>query len=131
MSETLMMWGRFRFAMDTATYQELTRTHAYRWATQSRLAHRPAQQFIGVGEETLELSDIMVYPQTAEDLQPLEPLREAAEHGEPLLLVDGLGFVWGLYVMLRIQEGHTFFLPNGVPRKQTFSLSLKHYGEEN
>ena len=46
-----------------------------------------------------------------------------------MILADGLGFVWGRYVVLSLQEGRSLFLPDGRPRKQTFTLQLSHYGE--
>jgi len=43
MNETMMALGDYRFSVDTAAYQELKRSQAYRWQPQERLLRRPAQ----------------------------------------------------------------------------------------
>lgn len=132
MSEVLMALGesptKFRFMMETAGYQTLKRNNTYRWSAQARLQDRPTRQFVGVGDESLDIEGI-VYPNLAGGLGQIEQLREMANLGEPMILADGLGFVWGRYVVLSLQEGRTFLLADGRPRKQTFTLQLSHYGE--
>lgn len=128
MSDVLMALGPFRFAMETAAYQTLKRNNAYRWPVQARLQDRPTRQFVGQGEESIDLEGI-VYPNLAGGLGQIERLREMAKLGEPMILADGLGFVWGRYVVLSLQEGRTFLLSDGRPRKQTFTVQLSHYGE--
>ena len=123
-----MALGPFRFAMDTAAYQTLKRKNDYRWPTQSRLVERPARQFVGVGNESIDINGI-VYPNLAGGLGQIEQLREMSGRGEPMILADGLGFVWGRYVVLSLQEERSFLLPDGRPRKQMFVLQLSHYGE--
>ena len=125
-----MALGRFRFAVDTAAFQRLSHRHAYRWPSQERLGRRPARQFVGLGEETLELSGV-IYPHFRGGLQQVAQMRELASQGNALLLTDGLGVVWGQWVILQIQEGQSFFQANGMPFKQTFELSLGRYGEDN
>lgn len=129
MSETMMALGEFRFALNTATYEKLTHAQAFRWPAQERVGVRPARQFVGQGDETLEFSGV-VYPAFRGGLAQVEQMREQAARGQPLLLVDGLGKVWGLWVVLEIREDATVFLPNGVARKQSFQLRLSHYGND-
>lgn len=127
MSEKMMALGSYRFAIDSSAYQTLTRNQSYRWVSQERLGARPARQFIGPGDDTIELSGV-IYPSFAGGLGQLDRLREEANKGEALSLIDGLGFTWGKWVILSIQEEATFFFPNGSPQKQTFTMSLNHYG---
>jgi phage protein U len=128
MADVLMALGPFRFATETAAYQTLKRKNDYRWPVQSRLADRPTRQFVGVGEEAVDIPGI-VYPNLAGGLGQIEQLREMSGRGVPMILADGLGFVWGRYVVLSLQEERSFLLPDGRPRKQTFVLQLSHYGE--
>lgn len=128
MSDVLMALGQFRFAMETAAYQDLKRKNDYRWPAQARLADRPTRQFVGLGDESIDINGI-VYPHLAGGLGQIEQLREMSGRGEPMILADGLGFVWGRYVVLSLQEGRSFLLPDGRPRKQTLTLQLSHYGE--
>lgn len=129
MAETFMKIGDFRFSLDSATYQSLKHSQSYRWETQARIHRRPAKQFVGVGEETLEFTGLM-YPKNPQESNALTPLSDLAEQGEPLLLVDGLGFNWGLWVILSISEDHSVFISSGVARKKSFSIKIQNYGED-
>jgi phage protein U len=119
MNETMMALGDYRFSVDTAAYQELKRSQAYRWQPQERLLRRPAQQFLGPSEETLELTGV-IYPHYRGGLLQLA-----------LLLVDGLGFIWGRWVITHLEETQSIFQGNGRPLKQGFRLQLTHYGEDD
>ena len=130
MRETMMALGSYRFSIDSAAYQELKHSQAYRWQTQERLQRRPAMQFLGAGEESIELSGV-IYPHFKGGLEQLDTMRAEANKGQPLLLVDGLGFVWGQWVITQIDEGQSFFQGNGQPLKQSFQLKLVNYGADN
>lgn len=130
MSETMMALGSYRFSIDSAAYQELKHSQAYRWQAQERLQRRPAMQFLGAGEESIELSGL-IYPHFNGGLEQLDTMRAEASKGQPLLLVDGLGFVWGQWVITQIDEGQSFFQGNGQPLKQSFQLKLVNYGVDN
>ncbi|MCL6419412.1 phage tail protein [Aestuariirhabdus haliotis] len=130
MSETMMALGSYRFSIDSAAYQELKHGQAYRWQAQERLQRRPAMQFLGAGEESIELSGV-IYPHFKGGLEQLDTMRAEASKGQPLLLVDGLGFVWGQWVITQIDEGQSFFQGNGQPLKQSFQLKLVNYGADN
>jgi len=54
-------------------------------------------------------------------------MRAAADIGQPLLMVSGLGAVLGRWVIEKIDEKQTVFASAGVPRKQEFTLSLRRY----
>ncbi|CAH0992206.1 hypothetical protein SIN8267_02322 [Sinobacterium norvegicum] len=130
MSETMMALGSYRFSIDSAAYQELKHSQAYRWQAQERLQRRPAMQFLGAGEESIELSGV-IYPHFKGGLEQLDTMRAEANKGQPLLLVDGLGFVWGQWVITQIDEGQSFFQGNGQPLKQSFQLKLVNYGADS
>lgn len=129
MSETMMALGGYRFSLTSAAYQELRRSNAYRWQAQERLQRLPAQQFVGPGSETLDLKGT-IYPQYRGGMTQLDLMRAQAGRGEPLLLVDGLGFIWGQWVILQVDETQTVMLTNGQPRKLEFQLRLARYGED-
>ena len=129
MSETMMALGLYRFSLSSAAYQELRRSNAYRWQTQERLQRLPAQQFVGLGSETLDLKGI-IYPHYQGGTKQLDVMRAQAGQGVPLLLVDGLGFIWGQWIILQVDETQTVMLTNGQPRKLEFQLRLARYGGE-
>lgn len=130
MTEVMMALGDYRFSLDTAAYQKLQRSHSYRWSSQERLGRRPARQYMGPGEESIDLDGI-IYPTFKGGLGQLEDMREQAGRGEPLTLVDGLGEVWGTYCIEEIQETRRVFLANGAPRKIEFSLKIARYGDDD
>jgi len=130
MSDTMMALGGYRFSLTSAAYQELRRSNAYRWQAQERLQRLPAQQFVGPGSETLDLKGT-IYPHYRGGMKQLDLMRAQAGRGEPLLLVDGLGFIRGQWVILQVDETQTVMLANGQPRKQEFHLRLVRYGEDH
>ena len=125
----MLALGQFRFSIDTAAYQDLVRAAAYRWAAQPRLGRRPARQFVGQGEETIELGGV-IYPHYRGGLGQVEAMRETAAAGKPLQLVTGVGQVLGQWVIERVEETQRRFLSNGQPRSVEFRLGLAHYGED-
>ncbi len=46
---------------------------------------------------------------------------------EPLLMIDGLGFYWGQWVILSVKEDQDHHLADGAPRRQTYQLALQRY----
>ena len=129
MSETMMALGVYRFSLTSAAYQELRRSNAYRWQAQERLQRLPAQQFVGPGNETLDLKGT-IYPHYQGGMKQLDLMRAQAGRGKPLLLIDGLGFIWGQWVILQVDETQTVMLTNGQPRKLEFQLRLVRYGDD-
>ncbi len=130
MTNNIMMGlGEYRFSVSTAAYQSLKRVTPYRWAEQPRLGREPAMQFVGPGKETVELEGV-IYPHYAGGLKQVDTMRKEAGAGKPLVLVDGLGAVWGKWCVEEIGEDFTEFFPGGVPRKIQFRLRLARYGED-
>lgn len=129
MAGIMLALGDFRFSIDTAAYDALSRSHEYRWEVQERLGRKNALQYMGPGAETISL-DGTIYPQYRGGLGQLDSMRAEADKGAPLLLVDGRGLVWGEYVIRQIDEGQSAFFDNGAPRKITFKVALEAYGED-
>lgn len=125
----MMALGDYRFSIDTAAYTQLERSTAWRWAAVERVGARPAQQFIGPGEDTITL-DGSIYPYYKGGLGQVSAMRAAAAKGEPLLMLDGTGRVWGLYCITEVRETQTVFFSGGQPRKIDFTISLTAYGDD-
>jgi phage protein U len=128
-SFVMMGLGEFRFGLNTAAYQELSRSHSWRWPTVERIGAKPATQFVGPGDDSVQMNGV-IYPHFRGGLRQIEAMRAEADKGEPLNLVDGTGQVWGLYVITDIREGQSAFFSNGAPRSQTFDITLQAYGGE-
>lgn len=120
----MMALGTFAFGMDTATYQQLQRSMSWRYGSSERVGARSARQFLGPGDDTVRLSGVLA-PEITGDPASLDVLREMADDGEALPLVDGNGRVYGAYAIASIEETQTYFFPDGTPRRIEFSMTLE------
>jgi phage protein U len=117
------------FNLDTAAFDELSRSTEFRWASQERLSRRPAQQAIGMGEEKLTLKGT-IYPGFKGGLKQLDTLRTIGARLQPLTLTTGYGEVIGTWCLKTIGDEQGAFLHGGIPRKQGFTLEFVRYGDD-
>lgn len=117
------------FNLNTAAFDELRRTTAFRWASQERLTRRPAQQAIGMGDEKLSLKGA-VFPGFRGGIKQLETLRSIGAKQQPLTLTTGYGEVLGTWCMTSVEEDQSALMQGGIPRKQAFSLEFTRYGDD-
>lgn len=125
----MMALGPFRFEIPTAAYQQYALSESWRWPEQARIGRAPALQYLGRAVSTIDLDGTM-YPQFGGKEGSLKQLRDQADTGEPQMLVDGLGRVWGKWSIIEIADTRTVFADNGQPRKITFTIKLKAYGDD-
>lgn len=125
----MMSLGDFLFGINTAVYQELGRSTEWRWPSQDRFNQSPVLQFVGPGADTISLPGV-VYPEWRGGLAQIETMRAMADLGEPLMMIDGTGAVWGQWVIEKVDEKQSVLAAAGIPRKQEFTLSLKKYDDE-
>ena len=128
-TEPLMTLGAYVFSTDSAAYDELRRVTMYRWEAQDRIGRAPSRQWLGPGEETIELRGT-IYPTVRRAEAELDALRTEAGSGEPLRLTLGTGEILGLWTIERISSTGSFFLPGGAPRKAEFRLRMAYYGAD-
>ena len=124
----LLMLGGFKFSLNTAVFQELRRSTAYRWEGQQRVGQFDALQFTGPGEDKVTLPGI-IYPDFRGDMTQLDQLRDIAGAGRPLGLITSSGEILGAWVVESIEETQSYFKPDGTPLKQEFNLQLRKYGD--
>lgn len=117
------------FNLDTAAFDELNRTTAFRWASQERLTRRPAQQAVGMGEEKITIKGA-IFPSFKGGLKQLDTLRSIGQKLEPLILTTGYGKVLGSWCLLNISEEQSSLLQGGIPLKQAFNLEFVRYGDD-
>lgn len=125
----MMTLGTFVFSLPTLAYQQLQRQIAWRHATSDRVGARAAAQYLGVGEETLQLEGSVAKELTAGE-PSLNMLRDLAQDGQPLPLVDGRGYVYGAYVIKGISETQRTFFPDGAARELQFQVDLLRVDED-
>lgn len=124
-----MGMGPFRFQMAKMAYEDLERRTAARWPVQERIGRRPALQFIGpdVGELNIRGT---IYPEYTGGLAQVEGIAAACEAGQKMMVVSGVGRVFGMYVLLEMVDRGSFTTQNGTPRKVEFEVNLRRYGED-
>lgn len=121
-----MVLGSFLFSLNTAAYQQLERSSEYSWGAVRRFGQNDALQFTGPGDDTINLAGV-IYTQYRGGSNQLNQLRALAAQGLPQNLVDGIGNVYGRWVITGVTETQTFFAAGGQPKKQEFTISLKWY----
>ena len=129
-SGIMMMLGQYRFCIDSAAYQTFTRSTEYHWEELKRIGKDAAMQFVDNGTDTITLEGT-IYPHFRGGVSQVDSMRLQAAQGEPLMLVSGNGAAFGRWCIVSISETQTTFMSNGSPRKVTFNLKLKRYGEDN
>lgn len=136
MPETMMQLGPIQFSIMGPVYDTFERSSDYRWATKERLKRRPAKQWIGIGDDKISVKGD-VYPLfdpigngKRVGVKTIELLRGYAEQGTPLMLVSGTGKKYGRFCILSINHTDSVLFNNGLPRKQSFTMELARYGED-
>jgi hypothetical protein len=125
--------GQYQFSLETAAFDQLKRATEYLWKGQNRIGRRPAQQFLGMGEETITLQGT-IYPHFRGGLGQLDTMRAAAGRGEPLALIyafETAGQYAGRWCIRSISDERSVPMRNGAARKIDFALTLVAYGEDD
>jgi len=125
----MMALGVFRFGMSGSAYQSFSRSAAYRWGKADRVGRMPAMPYPGPDAEEVTIAGV-IYPHYKGGLRQMELLRLRAGTGIPMMLVDGLGFVWQRWVVVRVEERKSVFMADGAPRKIEFTITLQSYGRD-
>jgi phage protein U len=120
----LMSLGMFIFDLPSVAYDTLSRKMSWRHGRTERVGAFAASQFLGPGEDVVNLSGLIV-PPISGDLSNLRVLEEMGTQGEAHPLVDNEGVVWGHYTIESIDKKQTVLMDNGVPRKTDFTIELK------
>ena len=125
----LLMLGGFKFSLNTAVFQQLQRSTAYRWPAQERVGQLDALQFTGPGEDRITLPGI-VYPDLRGDASQISQLRDLAKGGRPLRLISSSGEILGLWVIESVEETQSLFKPDGAFRRQEFNLTIRKFSDD-
>lgn len=119
----------YYFNLDTAAFDSLRRSTAYRWASQERLTRRSAQQAVGMGDEKITLKGD-IFPGYRGGLGQLNTLRSIGSQLKPVTLTTGYGVVLGTWCLTTVDEDQSALMQGGIPRKQAFTLEFVRYGDD-
>ncbi len=125
----MMALGFFVFGMRTVPYQQLQRQVTWRHPSNSVVGGRPRRQFVGRGEESITLSGVL-YPEVTGGKLSLCALEAMADEGRAWPLIEGTGWLYGLFVIEEVSTTHAEFFPDGAPRKIEFSLKISRVDDE-
>lgn len=120
----MMALGRFVFGLPTLAYQTLERETEWRHPSNDRIGAMPAHQFVGKGEDTIELGGLLI-PDVAGSGASLQVLRRMADTGKAYVLVSMMGIVYGAWVITRMRESESLHYINGMPQRVDFTISLR------
>lgn len=125
----MMSLGLFVFSMDTLPYQKFTHEMAWRHPSSGRVGLRPARQFAGVDDETINLSGVLLPEVSGGDLS-LDLIRHMGDTGDQWPLVEGTGRVYGFFVIEKLSVNKELFFSDGKARRIEFSLNLTRVGDD-
>ena len=129
MSMVMMALGVFRFGISGQAYQSLQRSAAFRWSKAERVGRAPAMHYVGPDAEEITIEGV-IYPHFRGGLRQVDIMRLRAGTGIPMMMVDGLGWVWKQWVVIRVEETKSVFMADGAPKKIEFKITLQAYGRD-
>lgn len=121
----MMSLDQFVFALATTPYRELQRQRSWKHRTSSRVGARDASQFTGAGDDIVTLNGLVAPDNGIGTRASLDMLATMADEGDAYVLVDGVGNVYGAFIIEGLNETATYHTKEGVPRKIEFALTLK------
>lgn len=126
----LMCLGQFPFTTDTLTFTEIQRQRSWQYADSAVAKGRKKRQFIGSGDETISLPGLIYQEHGFGNRFAIDELAAMADTGQGHVLVDGSGYLYGVYTIDSIDETKQVLLFNGVPRKIDFTIKLTRVDDE-
>ena len=126
----LMAFGQFVFETDTLSFTELQRQRSWNHASNPVAKGRAKRQYIGVGDETVNLAGLIYEAQGLGQRQSVDDLAMMADRGTAYTLVDGSGYLYGVYIIEGLDDSRSILLFNGVPRKIDFAIKLTRVDDD-
>lgn len=126
----LMTIGQFIFQPDTLTFDQIQRTRSWNYADNAVARGRKKRQFIGVGDETINLPFLIYQEHGFGRRQSIDDLATMAGMGHGYTLCDGSGYLYGVYTIDSIDETRQILMFNGIPRKIDGSIRLTRVDDD-
>lgn len=120
--DVLMTVGSITFSVPLGAFETLRQRLEIRTAKSERAGAQTTRQSLG-HDDTIEISSVY-FPEWTHSTTRLADLRALALTYQPQMLTDGLGNVWGKYLIEDVDAEGSVFTAYGVPLRQTFRLSL-------
>lgn len=125
-----MCLGQFAFTTDTLTFTEIQRQRSWQYADNAVATGRKKRQFIGSGDDIITLPGVIYQEYGFGNRFAIDELASMADTGQGFVLVDGSGYIYGVFTIDNIDETRQVLLFNGVPRKVDFTIKLTRVDDE-
>lgn len=126
----LMCLGQFAFTTDTLTFTQIQRQRTWQYADNAVAIGRKKRQFIGSGDDSISLPGLIYQEHGFGNRVAIDDLAAMADTGQGFVLVDGSGYLYGVYTIDSIDETKQVLLFNGVPRKIDFTIKLSRVDDD-
>lgn len=120
----MMILGMFVFMRETIAYQSFDRSVSWKYPSNSRIGKRNATQYVGLGDENISMSGVLL-PEITGGKLSLLALEMMADSGRAWPLIEGTGTIYGFYIIESMKQTNTIFFQDGAPRRIEFSIELK------
>lgn len=131
----------YHFGLSSAAFDSLRRQTTFGIDALARLGRADAMQAVSQGSETLTLAGAVYVERNKNaktggtgpvesDRTQLNQLRAIGMALKPVRLTTGYGEVLGRWYLTSIAEDQSGLRMDGLPRKQTFNLEFKRYGDD-
>lgn len=125
----MMIFGMFVFELNTLPHQQIQHNKAWRHVKNERINRSAAWQYIGAGDDQITLSGVL-YPEITGGEVSLTLLTTQAYTACPWPLIDGVGQIYGMYVITGLQTTRQELDRYGKAKKIEFSVSLQRCDED-
>lgn len=128
---TMYVLGGYVFSSKTIVPRDVARDTDFPWVQQDRIGRSPAQQDGGGGKDSFKFNGILYPCKNKAGKEQLSEMRLEGAKKRPLVLADGDGWVYGRWVIVKVNEARSHLWQNSDPRKIQFNMDLLYYGEDN
>ncbi|EFQ6910081.1 phage tail protein [Escherichia coli] len=125
----MMIYGMFVFELRTLPHQQLQQNKSWRHVKNERVNRSASWQYIGAGEDRITLSGVL-YPEITGGEVSISILTTQAYTGRPWPLIDGVGQIYGMYVLAGLQVTRSELDCYGKAKKIEFSVSFERCDED-
>ena len=125
----MMIYGMFVFQLSTLPHQQIQQSRNWRHVKNERINRSASWQYIGAGDDTITLSGLL-YPEITGGEVSLTALPRQAYVGRPWPLIDGVGQIYGMYVITGLNTTRSELDRYGRARKIEFTVTFERVDED-
>ncbi|EIX3565180.1 phage tail protein [Escherichia coli] len=125
----MMIYGMFVFQLSTLPHQQIQQSRNWRHVKNERINRSASWQYIGAGDDTITLSGVL-YPEITGGEVSLTALTSQAYVGRPWPLIDGVGQIYGMYVITGLNTTRSELDRYGRARKIEFTVTFERVDED-